>query len=250
MDDEGWPSFLSHIKGMELDYHWFIADWVSCRADTRIWTALDHGMLAGAMLLFKGRVCQIRGGRSAAAAFMDILGDGVMEVVLPRDCGDLVKDRFNVKRSEDIILMHLEKGKERLVQTGEPVRLGPTDVDDIIKLMRGADPLNWGEMTTGGINSWVTGGVWYGQRDEGRLVAVAGSWFLGEAKMVNIVAVDEHHRGRGLAKSVLSRLLFDIFQASGMALIHVRADNEPAIRAYRAVGYLPCAEYRRILISH
>lgn len=205
--------------------------------------------MLGAMLLFKGKICQIRGGSAAAQKLMGALTDGLHEAVVPLGCGDLIEARFPVRRSEKILLMCLKKGSERLYEGSEPDRLSVKDVEDIVALMRMADPATWGDVTIDGIRGLVAMGVWYGIHRDGRLIAVAGSWFKGEAKVVNIVAVDEHQRGKGLGRIVLSRLLRDIFEVSDTALIHVRSDNGPALSAYRSVGYLPHAEYQRIVIA-
>jgi ribosomal protein S18 acetylase RimI-like enzyme len=249
LDDEGWPWFLDQIAGQELDYYWFIVDWTNWREHSRIWVAEDHGALQGAMLVFKGRVCQLRGVPSAGKELLRHLGDDATEAVLSIECKDILPERFKVRRTEDIYLMQLGRGKENLVQAFDTVRLGIDDIDEVRDLMRAADPVTWGEITSEGLKDWITTGVWYGIRKEEKLAAVAGTWFKGDAIIVNIVAVAEPFRNKGMGRTVLSRLLKDIFQRTDLALIHVRVENGPAIRAYTATGFVPHKTYRRIIFD-
>ncbi|OPY31936.1 MAG: FR47-like protein [Methanomassiliicoccales archaeon PtaU1.Bin124] len=248
MDDDRWPWFEEQIQGKELDYHWFIVDWHTCRNDTRISIAQEGGRLAGALLIFRGRICQMRGESQAAEALLAMVGEGVTEMVMPLEWVDLMPARLKVKRMEEILLMSLEKGSERLIFVREPERLGPWDLNDLVALLHEADRITWGEVTAASLADSVATGAWYGIRQNGRVVAVAGSWMKGDPKHVNIVAVSKQFRGHGYARSVLSRLLEDIFQESDKALINVRADNMPALRAYKALGFVPRLTYCRAIM--
>jgi len=79
------------------------------------------------------------------------------------------------------------------------------------------------------------------------LVSVGNARFdVDFATNIGVVATDEHYRGRGYATSIVSALVQEIFQRSPVALIHVIADNSPAVRAYTNVGFKPYRTYLSI----
>jgi ribosomal-protein-alanine N-acetyltransferase len=74
--------------------------------------------------------------------------------------------------------------------------------------------------------------------DEGRLVGYAGLFAAGHQADVQTVAVAADQRGRGLGAQLLRDLLAEAERRdAGEVLLEVRADNEPAQRLYRRLGF-------------
>jgi ribosomal protein S18 acetylase RimI-like enzyme len=96
-----------------------------------------------------------------------------------------------------------------------------------------------------GFASWlppsaVADGVYYGIRIRGQLVAAAGTHVISrEARLAVVGNVLTHgdYRGRGLAKTTTSAVTQELLRTCEQVVLNVRADNEPAIAAYRALGY-------------
>jgi predicted GNAT family acetyltransferase len=92
-------------------------------------------------------------------------------------------------------------------------------------------------------------GIFYGIKANGRLVATAGTHVISPAQ--RIVAVGNvfthpHFRGRGYAQAVTAAVTAEALRGFGpdqpgqpeaLAILNVRADNAPAIRAYTKIGY-------------
>ncbi len=92
-------------------------------------------------------------------------------------------------------------------------------------------------------------GIFYGIKVDGRLVATAGTHVISPAQ--RIVAVGNvfthpHFRGRGYAQAVTAAVTAEALRGFGpdepgqpeaLAILNVRADNMPAIRAYKNIGY-------------
>jgi len=87
---------------------------------------------------------------------------------------------------------------------------------------------------------------WLGIRKDGRLVSVGNVRFVDFASNIGVVATDEDYRGRGYATSIVSALVEEILKRSPTALIHVIADNAPAVQAYSKVGFKPYKTYLSI----
>ena len=119
--------------------------------------------------------------------------------------------------------------------------LGPSDLDEIAAFYERAYPGTWF------VPRMLETGRYVGVREHGTLACVAGvhvhspTWRV--AALGNVATLPEL-RGRGLATracGALCRLLL----ADGVDTIalNVRADNAPAIAAYRTLGFEVAAEY-------
>lgn len=96
-----------------------------------------------------------------------------------------------------------------------------------------------------GFTSWlpanaITEGVYYGVRIRGQLVAAAGTHVISrEARLAVVGNVLTHHdyRGHGYAKTTTSAVTQELLRMCDQVVLNVRADNAPAIAAYRSLGY-------------
>ena len=116
---------------------------------------------------------------------------------------------------------------------GPAVRLSPVDIVDLNRL--------YGL----GFSGWLPGeaignGVYYGVRVSGRLIAAAGTHVISpSAKLAAVgnVLTNADYRGRGFAKLTTSSVTQELLRTCDEVVLNVRADNPPAIAAYRALGY-------------
>lgn len=106
------------------------------------------------------------------------------------------------------------------------------DADEVDALLDAAAPDSHARPGTPGIEAWL------GLRDGHELVAVGavvrqpdGSGHL------RAVTVAEHARGRGLGRRLSTAMTRRAMTGPGVASLGVYADNEPALRIYRALGY-------------
>lgn len=83
-------------------------------------------------------------------------------------------------------------------------------------------------------------GLYFGIREEGELVSVAGLHVLSEqysvAAIGNIVTHSDW-RGRGLATRCVRRLLDELFSRVSHVTLNVERDNQPAIACYEKFGF-------------
>ncbi|MGW8687061.1 GNAT family N-acetyltransferase [Streptomyces sp. NPDC055817] len=113
----------------------------------------------------------------------------------------------------------------------EAVRLGPTDVPEILSLIA---------LTQLGpfLPRTVELGTYLGIRDRGRLVALAGER-LRPPGWTEISAVCTHpdHRGRGLATRLVRAGAAGIRERGDTPFLHAAASNTHAIRLYESIGF-------------
>jgi ribosomal protein S18 acetylase RimI-like enzyme len=107
-----------------------------------------------------------------------------------------------------------------------------------------------------GLTSWlpaaaITQGVYYGIRIGGRLVAAAGTHVISpEARLAVVGNVMTHrdYRNRGYAKMTTSAVTQELLRTSDQVVLNVRADNPPALAAYRTLGFQEHVRFEERLV--
>jgi RimJ/RimL family protein N-acetyltransferase len=96
-----------------------------------------------------------------------------------------------------------------------------------------------------GFASWlpataISDGLYYGIRVNGRLVSAAGTHVISPAAKLAVVGNVMTHtdfRGRGYATAVTGAVTAELLRLCDQVVLNVRADNPPALAAYRRLGY-------------
>lgn len=107
-----------------------------------------------------------------------------------------------------------------------------------------------------GFASWlpssaIADGVYYGMRVNGRLIAAAGTHVVSPTARLAVVGnVLTHidYRGRGFATAVTGAVTAELLRTCDQVVLNVRADNPPAINAYRRLGYAEHTRFEERLI--
>lgn len=90
-------------------------------------------------------------------------------------------------------------------------------------------------------------GCFFGVREGGALIAVAGTHVYSESRSVAAVGnvfTRPDHRNRGLARRVTGAVAAALLERGLRTIVlNVAMDNEPAVRAYRALGFMPFCGY-------
>ncbi|MGZ4690086.1 MAG: GNAT family N-acetyltransferase [Acidimicrobiia bacterium] len=109
--------------------------------------------------------------------------------------------------------------------------LTPAAVPEMMDLVERAQP---GPMLVRTIEL----GTYVGIRDEGALVALAGTRVrLPGYTEISAVCTDDAHRGLGLGKLVVARMVDEILGRGEIACLHAVSTNTPAIRLYETLGF-------------
>ena len=107
-----------------------------------------------------------------------------------------------------------------------------------------------------GFASWlpagaISDGMYYGVRVNGRLVAAAGTHVISPSARLAVVGNVMTHtdfRGRGYATAVTSSVTADLLKFCDQVVLNVRADNPPALAAYRRLGYQVFTSFEERLV--
>jgi predicted GNAT family acetyltransferase len=209
--------------------------------------AMQDDEIEGLMLIYRDYVIQLRGNQAAVKALLDLLTIKKVELQAPLDCESLVLQKFESPRiKEKMMLMRLTRGEENIQVTTTPARLGIDDAEEIVELMRRADPSWWGEMSAENMRKTLPETYWLGIRQDERIVSVGNTRLIDFASNIGVIATEEKYRNRGYATSIVSALVTEILKTSPTAMIHVISDNTPALHAYSKVGFTPYKTYLSI----
>lgn len=107
-----------------------------------------------------------------------------------------------------------------------------------------------------GFTAWlppsaITEGAYHGIRVGGRLVSAAGTHVVSpEARLGVVGNVMTHvdYRGRGYATAVTGAVTAELLRFCDQVVLNVRADNPPALQAYRKLGYREHVRFEERLV--
>ena len=143
-----------------------------------------------------------------------------------------VAPRYRIDDGPEMVRMWVDRARFQPF-AGPVQRLLPVDVGEVNRLYRL------------GFASWlpasaIADGLYYGIRAGGQLVAAAGTHVISPAARLAVVGnVMTHadHRGRGYATAVTGAVTEELLRFCDQVVLNVRADNAPALAAYRRLGY-------------
>jgi ribosomal protein S18 acetylase RimI-like enzyme len=154
-----------------------------------------------------------------------------------------VERHYRVEAGPPMLRMWVDRRSFRPA-LGVAARLVPAEIADLNRLYDLGFP-SWLPASS------ITNGVYYGVRVGGRLVAAAGTHVVSrEAGLAAVGNVMTHvdHRGRGYAKATTSAVTAELLRTCDQVVLNVRADNPPALAAYRALGYREHCRFEERLV--
>jgi len=243
--------FLNYVGNRLAEYFFFFLDYKQFPEHTHILMALDEAnQIHGMALEWKQRILQLRGSEDVAKRLLEHITITPVEVTGLMEHAEILKKRFpNVKLGFEMIRMVVSKGKE-IISINHPIfLLERTDIPEIVALMNLTDPIFWGSFTADNV-TMDANHQWFGIKMEGKIVAIAGNWRDEEVGIISIVGTHPEYRCKGMATSVVGAALHNIFEHNKLALIHVRADNVPAVKVYTKAGYKPFLRYIVSKLDH
>jgi RimJ/RimL family protein N-acetyltransferase len=178
-----------------------------------------------------------------AAILRDVIRPRAAFVACRPGSVEAIEHSYRVDPGPEMIRMWVDRASFR-PYPADVRRLLPAEIGDLNRLYQL------------GFASWlpsnaIAEGVYYGIRVNGRLVAAAGTHVVSpEARLavVGNVLTQTDHRGRGYAKATTAAVTADLLRTCDQVVLNVRADNPPAIQAYRHLGYQEHARFEERLI--
>lgn len=154
-----------------------------------------------------------------------------------------LETHYRVEPGPQMVRMWVDRASFRPCPA-DVARLLPVEVGDLNRLYQL------------GFTAWlppsaIGEGVYYGIRVGGRLVSAAGTHVVSpEARLgvVGNVMTHTDYRGRGFATAVTGAVTAELLRFCDQVVLNVRADNPPALQAYRKLGYREHVRFEERLV--
>ncbi len=214
---------------------------------TRWAAALDGDRPVAVALEYAGVTPQpmfVMGSNEGIAAILrDVVRPRAAYVAVRTEALEAIETAYRVDPGGAMIRMWVDA--DRFVPfPAEVQRLTATDSGDLNRLYQL------------GFASWlpaaaITEGVYCGIRVRGRLVAAAGTHVVSQdarlAVVGNVLTAAEF-RGKGYAKATTAAVTQELLRTCDQVVLNVRADNPPAVNAYRRLGYREHTRFEERLV--
>jgi ribosomal protein S18 acetylase RimI-like enzyme len=181
----------------------------------------------------------------------DGIGAVLRDVIKPRaayiaarvDMLSAIETQYRIDPGPEMVRMWVDRVHFR-PYPATVQRLLPVDIGELNRLYQ-LGFASWLPSTA------IADGVYYGMRVNGRLIAAAGTHVVSPTSRLAVVGnvlTHTDYRGRGFATAVTGAVTADLLRFCDQVVLNVRADNPPAINAYRHLGYSEHARFEERLI--
>lgn len=182
-------------------------------------------------------------GDGISAVLRDVIKPRTAYIAAQASMLPAVEAHYRVDPGPQMIRMWVDRARFR-PYPATVQRLLPVEIGELNKLYQL------------GFASWlpssaIADGVYYGMRVNGRLVAAAGTHVVSHSARLAVVGnvlTQVEHRGRGFATAVTGAVTAELLRTCDQVVLNVRADNPPAINAYRRLGYAEHTRFEERLI--
>jgi predicted GNAT family acetyltransferase len=205
--------------------------------------AMEFGRLDPMILFVMGAPEAIR------AALEQRLTPAYMQLTARSEHLPALEQRYRLRHIREMLRMTVRKDDFQMAKEQvRAERLTARDLPELNRIYRMASATAFAAYQ-------LESGIFYGIKVNGRLVSTAGTHIISPTQ--RIVAVGNvfthpHFRGRGYAQAVTGAVTAEALRGFGpdapgqpeaMAILNVRADNTPAIRAYMKLGYRSACDF-------
>ena len=203
----------------------------------------DAGKIQGLLLNYKDKIIHLRGSNEAIKILENQFDMSSMEITVMNSQKELLNSNYKENKKEILInRMVIHSGENLIKNEFTPEILEESDREEIASLYRKADPVFWSHVQGEDVEL-DENHIWFGIKREKRIVSFANIWIGDEIGILPTVATDPDFRNQGFATSLVSRSIQELFKHTPLGLIHVRADNAPAVHTYEKIGFRKIFQY-------
>ncbi|MFX1569077.1 MAG: GNAT family N-acetyltransferase [Promethearchaeota archaeon] len=230
--------FYDYIKNNFAEYFFFHADYGQYPERTEIYMALDNEeKVKGMVLIWENRRIHLRG----TVVGLEFLLNGKNYSPISIAGFDIHKkliSKFFPDYNKEIALyfMGLRKGDQKDFEKYTYQKLNESHREEIISLMKIADPIFWGSPKPGDIII-DENNTWYGIFNQKDLICIVTIWKYESIGYVTIVGTHPDYWNQDYASSLISSALKELFQEKKECFITVRVANAPAVHTYKKIGF-------------
>lgn len=206
-------------------------------ADSPVALVLEYSGPTPQPLFVMGRVDGI------GVILRDLIRPRVAFVAAPADVLPAIETAYRVDPGSSMVRMWVDRARFR-PYPATVQRLLPVEIVDLNRLYQ-LGFASWLPAAT------IVDGVYYGMRVNGQLVAAAGTHVISRSARLAVVGNVLTHmdfRGRGFATAVTGAVTAELLRTCDQIVLNVRADNPPALNAYRRLGFAEHVRFEERLV--
>jgi RimJ/RimL family protein N-acetyltransferase len=214
---------------------------------TRWGLAWDHDAPVALVLEYSGPTPQplfVMGRLDGISVVLrDLIRPRVAFVAAPAAVLPAVATAYRVEPGPSMVRMWVDRERFR-PYPATVQRLLPVEIGDLNRLYQ-LGFASWLPAST------IAEGVYYGLRVNGHLVAAAGTHVISRTARLAVVGnvlTQVDFRGRGFATAVTGAVTAELLRTCDQVVLNVRADNPPALAAYRRLGYAEHVRFEERLV--
>ncbi len=178
---------------------------------------------------------------AAFKSLAELAGDDVIAIFSPVPFGP--RAGWKIVGGAPLLQLMWEEEAEMPAARSEVLVLGDADSEDMQGLTALTRPGPFGPRTH-------HLGNFYGIRDNGKLVAMAGERMrVPGYTEISAVCTHPEHLGRGYAATLMSKVMQGIRARGETPFLHSRADNDRAIGLYQRLGFRPRLPGHFVILS-
>ena len=173
----------------------------------------------------------------------DLIRPRIAFVAAPAGVLPAIETAYRVDPGPSMVRMWVDRARFR-PYPATVNRLLPVEIGDLNRLYE-LGFASWLPPTT------ILEGVYYGMRVNGRLVSAAGTHVISRGARLAVVGNVLTHvdfRGRGFATAVTGAVTAELLRTCDQVVLNVRADNPPALNAYRRLGFAEHVRFEERLV--
>ena len=173
----------------------------------------------------------------------DLIRPRVAFVAAPAPVLPAIATAYRVDPGPSMVRMWVDRERFR-PYPATVQRLLPVEIGDLNRLYQ-LGFASWLPSST------IADGVYYGLRVNGQLVSAAGTHVISRTARMAVVGNVLTHvdfRGRGFATAVTAAVTAELLRTCDQVVLNVRADNPPALNAYRRLGYAEHVRFEERLV--
>ena len=239
-------SLLSVLKRHYLEnpvqYVYLMYDILYYPEYTELYLNLSGGRITGYVLLWRGYVSSMHVFGSVEEMPIDVkdLGSLVIHALTKPEVIMNIIEKLNVSGGVDVsrlLTMTCSGHTFREYNKHNVRRLNLQDADEFIRIIN---------VSRAEAEARLTSPHWhyYGAFVNNRLVSLGGTYIkLPELWVIGDVVTLPDYRNMGFAKSIVSAIVKDALRSGAMVMLHVDENNEPALKAYRSIGFHAVQEF-------
>ncbi len=216
-------------------------------ARTRWGLAWDHDEPIAVVLEYNGPTPQplfVMGRQDGIEAVLrDVIRPRLAYVAAPPAVVPALQSWYRVDPGPTMVRMWVDHARFRPYPASVQ-RLLPVEIGDLNRLYQ-LGFASWLPPST------VAEGVYYGMRVNGLLVAAAGTHVVSRGARLAVVGnvlTQVDFRGRGFATAVTGAVTAELLRSCDQVVLNVRADNPPALNAYRRLGFMEHLRFEERLV--